>query len=309
MSNLNCPICNLNTLTGENSHPYPSTNIGGNSLKQIFFCSQCGLGVGYPEPSAAALEQLYERSGYWGTDPLPLSFRRQPVLYALAKARWSLISSYIEDKKELSLIDIGAGYGYLGIVSANEPQNKISKYIAIEPDGRLRKTLRDAWLRWGKGTQLETFATLEEYQKTGEAVNIVALSHILEHIQAPLTLIQQVKSFLVDNGLVFIDVPNQDYKFKSDVFPHLLFFSKLSISKLLKNASLNVLHLKTWGISMDNTPLNSKASRSVKICNHIINRFHWLFPKVLLIRLSSKNFGTDVLCENGTWIRAIGIKN
>lgn len=301
-----CPVCGYEfPVEYDNFIPYPSKVKNHNIPERIIFCGNCTLGISDPLLSDAMLKDYYKDSKYWKESNPEISIRKQPVLHAMAKARWSLIESFLSEYgiKEVSLLDIGAGYGYLGIVAAQSKNVFIEKYTAVEPDQNISKALSSAWPRFGSGCKLEINSTLNG---VNGKYKIVALSHVLEHVNDPLDLLNKAKSFTDNNGLIFIDVPNMDYNFKEDVFPHVLFFTEKSVSELLHRASLEIIHLAAYGISSGKSPLNSRASFITKCSGKLLGRISGLLTGRISGKLFSYHFGINRHNPSGTWIRAIG---
>jgi SAM-dependent methyltransferase len=306
MIDLKCPVCGLNTLSSNNSHPYPNATPRENHPQQIVFCSQCGLGVGYPLLSDDELDKLYSGAQYWAQSNPKLSVRRQPILHALANSRWSFILSALPErlkkKDSLAILDIGAGYGYLGLVAAKSPELKINSYTVVEPDKNLHAALKKAWPHWSPETGLETYSSIDP---VNQKFDIIVLSHVVEHVKAPLEIIEKAVSNLTDDGILFIEVPNRDYLFKSDVFPHLLFFSPESLENLVVKASLEVITIEGWGRRYERSPLYKNAPLMTKSAIKIISIAGKLLPGCFGSLLVAFLFGINKRHSQGTWIRCI----
>jgi len=305
-----CPVCDsVLSLTKCKTSPYPSESASKDVPKRIIFCNYCGLGIADPMPSDEALARLYNDSNYWSKVKSVVCPRKQPIFPALARSRWSLIQSHLDRIKEkpdgLKILDIGAGFGYLGIVAANSSEVVLDEYCAVEPDPKVRSALEDIWPDVGNNCRLKTFAEFEEV--TGR-YDIVVLSHLLEHVKDPMDYIKRSSMQVPDNGFIFVDVPNRDDLFKADVFPHLFFFSLESLRLLLKQVFINVVDLDTWGNSRENSPLNSHASVTLKNMNKILGKFCPFMPGKLSIWLLALLFQVNVRNEKGTWIRLLGHK-
>ena len=306
MIDLKCPICEVNTLTEDNSLHYPNANSISGSLKRILFCSRCDLGVVYPLLTDEELDRLYSGAEYWSHAKPVLSVRRQPVLHALAKSRWSFIKSnfpaQFEKKKSLALLDIGAGYGYLGLVAVKHSKNKLNRYTAIEPDQNLHPAFKLAWTKWSTNSNAEIFSTIE---KANGKFDIVALSHVIEHVKNPLDILDKAVSFLTEDGILFIEVPNRDDRFKSNVYPHLLFFSPQSFESLIQKLSLEMTTLEVWGKSYKRSPLNINASLTIKLKTKFLSISQRFLPGWITSPAVAFHFGINKRHPHGTWVRVI----
>ena len=147
--------------------------------EKIIFCGRCGLGIAEPMPSDEALDRLYGESCYWSKVKPVVLPRKQPVFLALARSRWSLIQSNLNKEMEkthgLKILDVGAGFGYLGIVAVNTIGVMLDEYAAVEPDSNVRIALQKAWPELGNQRQLSTFAKLEEVEGKYDIISLSGL--------------------------------------------------------------------------------------------------------------------------------------
>jgi len=223
-------------------------------------------------------------------------------MYALAQARWSFIEPHIFLKEEFCMTDVGAGYGYLGLVASKSKNSNLKRYSAVEADKRFHSALKETWDEWNADSQLMTFATIDQVD---EKCEVVALSHLLEHVRDPLHFIISTKKILTENGILFIDVPYRDDQIKSNVFPHLLFFSPNNIRMLLELAELEVLQLTVWGTHRETFPLNKNASKTIRLLCAFFSSLFQLLPLNLFFRFFTAMYGVNEQNKNGVWIRAV----
>jgi SAM-dependent methyltransferase len=257
-------------------------------------------------PTDEALNRLYNEANYWAGIKPVISPRKQPAFLALARSRWSLIQSHFQERNKkpdgLKILDVGAGFGYLGLVVAQARGIRLAEYAAVEPDANVRSALTRAWPRFGQSRTLKTFANLEQVKGR---YDIIVLSHVLEHIKNPVAMIRAACSVLGNTGVLLIDVPNRDYLFKADVFPHLLFYSPKSLSILMNRIPLRLVDLDTWGNPFERSPLNAKAPFDVKIRGKLIVMMsRWLSPG-LSSSMIAGHFQVNARNRRGTWIRAL----
>ncbi len=275
-------------------------------FRDILFCSNCKLGITLPEIPEDVLRDYYEKGEYWKQASPRRLFRNAVVPYALAKSRWEDVETVLiksKDSKDISILDIGAGHGFIGII-ANESNNiSLKKYTYVEPDLQMRKCLNSYWYRKFDKYKLEPKKSLNEV--VGQ-YNVIILSHILEHIKDPLAMLKSVIPFLKFDGILLLDVPNQDYIFKKNVFPHILFFNQESLKFLINKAgSLDTIFISGYGKNMDRSPLSKKKSLLKIITGKIISVLHYMLFHKLLVRLYTAYFGVNQKNSNGTWIRAL----
>ncbi len=297
-----CPACSWQFQEGNfKSVDYP-TPVKKELPATIRFCGQCGLGIASPMPSPESLEKLY-CGEYWqkanaATSPL------YPVPFALARARWRLIEESLKQTgkaKNLRVLDIGAGHGYIGLV-ASAPKAAIEKYTAVEPDASLRQYMSNIWRNNRLKSGLEVVDSID---KVNGQFDVVVLSHILEHLPDPLAFLSTATEHLSAEGLLFVDVPNQDYLFRQDVFPHLLFFSPASLRHLLEKLSFHIIDISVWGRDMHRSPSNPNAPKILKLLGGIVQRAYPLLPQKLKVSFYAWYFGVNQNTTNGTWLRAL----
>ena len=77
-----------------------------------------------------------------------------------------------------------------------------------------------------------------EIKKFKKFFDLIITSHVIEHLSNPKMFLNKIKGSLKRNGLIFIEVPCNDYLFKPFDEPHLLFFDKKSIKKLTEDFEL-----------------------------------------------------------------------
>jgi len=86
---------------------------------------------------------------------------------------------------------------------------------------------------------------LEDVAFEKEQFDVIAFSHLLEHIENPLAFLEELKTYLKPNGIIFLVVPNVEsstnkilgYKHSTYQQPdHLFFFSKTTLNNYLEKA-------------------------------------------------------------------------
>ena len=305
---ITCPICSWAFEESKcKAVPYPaesSTTIK-NRFKAIIFCENCGVGIALPLVANEELEKFYAQGHYWGHSRVDvLSPKEYPVPYALALSRWGLIESLLEGTtRPVSILDIGAGHGFLGMAAAKSQKFYLKKYACVEQDKALVESVRKTWQVYfsDHAVEIESHVDLVD----GE-FDCIVFSHVLEHQTNPKKLLETALKRLAAGGFIFIDVPNQDYLFKSDVFPHMLFFSTSNLRFLLEGCGLTVNLLACYGHNMNRSPMNYKnRSRFHKLAIEIITRTKAAIPETILLSFFTWYFGMSAQNDNGTWIRAV----
>jgi len=208
-------------------------------------CVQCGLGFAWPMPSQKSLlnynQKYFEKTGQKAEGKRADAFTR-----GLAKIRVQYLERHLRGALfgGSSCLEIGPGEGYLAeIILRKHPR---LNYLGIETDTSCHPGLKK------KGVMLLDSSTALP------PLDLVILSHVLEHVTDPLKLLKKIRSSLRPDGLIFIEVPCQDFLHKRIDEPHLLFFDKRSMEALLHQAGFGMLQISYHGPSLKNLVANKK---------------------------------------------------
>lgn len=285
-----CAACGADSASPA-ERPYPGAGGAGRPTR-ILFCPSCGFGQADPLPTEAELAELYA-GAYWNqAEVKPVVRSDAPLAFLLAERRWASVAAQMAPPRpDLNVLDIGAGLGCLGLVAAASlPQGR---YVAVEPDAALAAGLRASWP--ATGCALAVHGDLSTVEGT---FDVIALSHLLEHVAEPLHMIEQALPRLAPGGMLLIEVPNADWRFKTDVFPHLGFFDVRSLSALLSRAGLAPIAMGAWGRVAGFAP-----SRCASIANRLVRRWPALGECV-----NDRIFRTGVSRPDGPWLRAVAMR-
>jgi 2-polyprenyl-3-methyl-5-hydroxy-6-metoxy-1,4-benzoquinol methylase len=138
--------------------------------------------------------------------------RAQAFARGLAQIRFQHFERHLRGSlsSEGTCLEIGPGEGHLAeIILQYLPR---INYIGIETDTSCHPSLQK------KGVTLLNSSTALP------PLDLVILSHVLEHVTDPRGLLEKIRASLKPFGLVFIEVPCQDFTHKRVDEPHLLFF-------------------------------------------------------------------------------------
>jgi SAM-dependent methyltransferase len=310
-SPLVCIACESPLLEGHfQRKDYPNSIKEPDAPLSILICNHCDLGVAHPMPSEEFLKKLYDSEGaeYWGSMNLKtISIKRYPGPYGLALARWKLIKPHLIEMntKELTIIDVGAGFGFLGIVASQQTHLEKLEYIAIEPDKSMHKPMSDNWNNSGLRSALKTSCNLDDID--GQA-DVLVLSHILEHVPDPIDFLRKVLEKLKRGGLLFIDVPFHDEHFKPDVFPHLYFFSPQNLSLMLDRLELEKVDVAAWGCDWFDSPFMAKKMSCSYIVDQLVSIINNYIPMKASVDYFAKRYEVDQRSKNGIWVRGLARK-
>jgi 2-polyprenyl-3-methyl-5-hydroxy-6-metoxy-1,4-benzoquinol methylase len=207
----------------------------------IVECTSCGLAFVNPQPTLAALKDHYSRSYY----------RAQWVLRN--KARTELTNEdYTATDKFTTLIhqlnpnasevcDVGCSFGYL-LAALRQRGFKVKGYELSATTSAFAREVFHLDVVQG------------EFCASPRSFDVVIMNHVLEHIPNPGRTVHDIALSLREGGLFIVVVPNMGSlnsrlfgRHCSWVIPpdHLFYFSSNSLSTLLKQHELRLVHAHT----------------------------------------------------------------
>ena len=304
MGNMICPVCNFSIQKEKTSsivYP-PRKGQSKNLFEFIYFCPGCHVGVAAPALTDHEIDQLYIDGDYWnsqkGQDLSPNMF---PGQYAMSECRMRFVEAFIPKDKLVSILDVGAGHGFLGDLALSKMRFCMGKYAVVEKDRFYREALTNVW----KGRSKIEFKAWEDIKDAAGDFDLIILSHVLEHVNDPKRMLQQAAAFLNEGGLLLVDVPHQDYLFKEDVSPHVLFYDPSNLRKLVKESGLKVIALECFGRSRARLSRGQRNPALRKILEHIVYKLRSILPLALTKRFFHWYFQGDKPNPDGVWIRAV----
>jgi 2-polyprenyl-3-methyl-5-hydroxy-6-metoxy-1,4-benzoquinol methylase len=182
-------------------------------------------------PAQPALDAFYGGGGYWHelTDSAVLAAHAQnQCRHRADRARLAL-----QERVPGRVLDVGAGEAWLGEAL------RAGSYSFVEPDPRARERAARR-LR----ARAKAFASLEE---VGGGYDLVFVNQVLEHVADPVAMLAGMAARLTMDGVLYVEVPNADHRFKDDVFPHTFFFTQPALRQLAERAGLATLACESFG--------------------------------------------------------------
>ena len=67
---------------------------------------------------------------------------------------------------------------------------------------------------------------LKDFNNYEGKMDVIIISHVLEHVSDPKGFLSFANSFLKKGGALFVEIPCNDFQHKTIMEPHLLFFDK-----------------------------------------------------------------------------------
>jgi hypothetical protein len=230
-----CPICKSAKV--EVRGPYHGTHPIFTGLKRAHCCS-CGMVFAVPMPAEKILGQY--NSSYFASahgshprDPFSIAF-----FSGIARLRLSYIERYLgkHNCNVSVLMEVGPGHGFFA-------RNFLEKYPdttyrAIETDTSCYTSLKDVGVHL-----VDVSSKMEKIMP----VDLVVMSHVLEHVANPRGFISDVTQNLREGGILFIEVPCRDWEYKPINEPHLLFFDKGPMQHLLRQMGFEDIQVSYHG--------------------------------------------------------------
>ncbi len=189
-------------------------------------------------PQTLALEEYnssYFVSAHGGQ---PRNSLAMAFFSGIARLRLAHIDRYLS-KNNVSVsrvLELGPGPGFFSRIFL-EKHPGVS-YTAIETDTSCHASLKDA------GVQI---FEASNRSKESSSVDLVVMSHVLEHVSNPVEFLTDNTRALRRGGVLFIEVPCRDWEHKPVDEPHLLFFDKGPMQYLLKQLNFDDIQLSYHG--------------------------------------------------------------
>lgn len=193
----------------------------------VYRCPSCGLGW---------TENLKVQSGSYHRDEDYKKSQKQ--FKNIYQKRINIIKKFI--KKSGRVLEIGSSTGLMLSLFKKEGW----EVLGIE----LSKSAAEFAREKGIPTLITSF---ELAKLANNSFDVVVLNHTLEHLKNPDQVLKKVKSLLVSDGLIFIDVPNfggLSAKIFGSSWPYLLpkehlwHFSSTALEKILSRNGFNIIY-------------------------------------------------------------------
>ncbi len=306
---IDCPVCRAGVdANAKETIAYPSTAGGSAQIakpQHICFCPQCRLGIAYPKLSDDLLNQYYVQGDYWKNAKIKVfKAHEEPGLYALAQSRWEYIQQYRKSSGEpIAILDVGGGHGFIGMVAVKDPKVTCTEYCVIEKDKFFCESLKKTWGSKHGHIQLRV---QDSFDGLKAVYDVIVISHVLEHLNDPKALLAQASRLLKPNGCIFIEVPHEDFRFKADVFPHLIFFNEASMRKMVEDGGLRVVNTGVYGKDARHSPVSAANSRQplvVAVGN--LYKLRHIIPSSVSVPFFVNYYGTKISSPQGTWLRVL----
>jgi len=223
-----------------------STQTAPLSIKDQFlshplqYCSNCHhiqlLELPHQQKIKKYYEQEYskDRSSYIGEYYFNIMKNR-------AISQLNFINHFFELHRRKKVFDIGCGYGFL-VDYAKKHFDIEAKGIEFDPNA----------VNYCRNNGLSVNLIKEEKEIVDiEKVDLVLMSHVLEHLIEPIAVLTQLKA---RTKFIFIEVPTYDVKIRQQFINqegHLNFFTEKSLKMFLDKLGFKIVFLASYGPSMN----------------------------------------------------------
>ncbi len=227
-----CPACQSTKVSYASDYRWAHDMFSG--LVRLA-CGSCGLHFADPMPSSQALE-AFNASYFDNAHGGVAGHAEQDAFFSgLAALRVAHVESYLSERKVkvANILEIGPGAGHFAAQWLK--RFPASNYRAIETDTTCHANLNRM------GVQL-----LGDGEQALDC-DLVIISHVLEHVSAPQDFLRSILRSLRPGGVIFIEVPCNDWQHKDLDEPHLLFFDKKPMGLLLERLGLVNIRLSYHG--------------------------------------------------------------
>ena len=286
-----CPVCHSKNWGEISSYPTSKNHC---FYQEIIKCNACFSGVAIPYKNQLELDAFYKNGEYWdNTDSKNLNIHTLTQAEERVKKVFKLSSFR---KVSPRVLDVGAGHGHIASALSDLSSEIVKNYSFIEPDSRLADKIQS---RFPSSQRVN-------FEDKNFSYDLIFLNHILEHTASPIETLKQYAMSLDQDGMIYIEVPHRDDKFKPDVFPHSVFFTKQGLSEMIKQSGLKCETIECFG-SLESVVFPTHFFRKMRM--KIIGRVNLFALKYDFINLSKQMdralFDYKSNRSDGIWLRAI----
>jgi ubiquinone/menaquinone biosynthesis C-methylase UbiE len=201
------------------------------------------------------------------------------------------LKKYFIDRKDLNILEIGSGNNLI-----LNHFKKMGKLFAIDFSNESKKRALNMGISFQQGG-------VDKIEKFDEKFDIVILSHVIEHFIHFDDDFLEIKKFIKDNTLLYIEVPSLDAKYNLDQFQiaHNYHFTKTTFLFHLNRLGLICIEygvtgggkINQWGIfkigsTVDIKEVNYEYQKIVKIHKKFFYDFYATYLVKLYLNLMIK---------------------
>ena len=225
-------------------------------------CTQCGLVMTRPRPTAESLAFYYDNT-YSGEKQAGMSdFHKGGVMRLISKYRIYVMEKARDIHSDDVVLDVGCSYG--GFLSTLNAEKGCTGLGIDLDEGAIRQSIEDPSLHFEVNE-------ISSFDSEPARFNWITFWESLEHHIDPVEALKSAHTLLKPDGLCCIEVPNFD-GFWRRVFgrywlpllmpQHLFHFNKKSLTDVAKSAGFKLCHHQTMFY-----PLEGVASFGIALSN------------------------------------------
>lgn len=278
---IDCPICQSNHFTVLYNNDRYKMGV------QTVICNQCSLIYINPRPIEEEMAEFYKNSyrKFYESIEVPTEeYINNGPFIPRAKFVLNVLKPYLSEAN--CFMDIGCAEGtLLNLIEEEYP--KIKTY-GIEPSTRFGEYANQ---------KIKGKIFVNNYQKfikqnPNQKFDILAITHVLEHILNPITFLENIKLMMRTDSILYIEVPNIMDNRVAGIgaihIGHVLSFDPLTLKILLETCGFEIVEFFTKG-------LPAKTPAMSVICKLNINIEVTSFPGENAIRKKADWFIKRIL--------------
>jgi len=237
-----CPVCGGGNSRRQGAFRHKHPIFAGCSRA---ICGDCSMVFAAPMPTDADLANYnasYFVTAHGGQPSSPLA---QAFFAGIARLRLAFLRAFL-DKHRIDVervLELGPGPGFFARSWLEQVPQSI--YSALETD----RSSHESLLKLG----VKLVDTADEV-----SADLVVMSHVLEHVSDPVGFVRAATRGLRAGGAVFIEVPCRDWEHKTLDEPHILFFDKVSMYRLLNGLGFTDIEIAYYGQTIAQLKTESK---------------------------------------------------
>jgi 2-polyprenyl-3-methyl-5-hydroxy-6-metoxy-1,4-benzoquinol methylase len=235
-----CPICNRKhqlALMIEDGK-------GSTNDFRVLFCKMCKVGFTIPFPSSAELSYLYSSGSYRSDSGKRFVACVETVVTFARLLRRHRIEKY---KEKGCILDVGCGRGVFLDVMRKHGWEVAGTEYTRESAENIKKNYNVNVVIGNPG----------EWGFPSGSFDVVTMNHVLEHMPAPETAIDECSRVLKKGGLLVVAVPNisslqsvigRHLWFHLDIPYHIFHFSEEGLSRLINKHGFRLLRIRRFDL-------------------------------------------------------------
>ena len=211
---------------------------------KIIKCKQCGYGYYNRYITPESIKQYYEEE-YWNSEGLPREQWKDIELFLndiRAQGQYQCIKPILKRSSVFNVLEVGAGAALFSRYLKNKYEQDVNLHV-VEPG--------NGWQEYYQELEINRVAGFFPFESK-QKFDYIHTSHWLEHVLDLDQTLKELKKLLNCKAYLFIEVPNcnEEY-FSSNISdtPHIHFFTKQSLQKLLEKYGFNTITIGEYGIT------------------------------------------------------------